>query len=151
MTNQIWSRTATLLTATLTPLLLLTACSQSETFEKQLDDLVSQGATFKLPREVDNGISWQDMLVVCPYAPELENVDPAFIEAASTIDSDASDDSQWLLFRSDSDVTTVVVPRATADFCAGGPIETTPLTPDTLWQPSLKNGVMTVTPLLGEA
>lgn len=124
----------------------LSGCSASDSLEGELKDLVSNGRTFELPVDVA-GRSWQELLILCPYDGPPEDVHAAFIDAATRVDSETADHSQWLLFRKDAHVTTVAISRTEFEFCSTPQRTGTTYAPAQRWQPNPSDGAVTVTPV----
>jgi hypothetical protein len=122
--------------------LALAACSGSNSFESELRERASDGAAFQLPPETDDGRQWQELLVMCPYDTEPEDVHSALEEAAAEIDV-SDEGSQWLLLRDDDEVTTLTLRRSEVDFCAQPPADSVTYSPDSRWESEPQQGAAT--------
>lgn len=103
--------------AVLVAVLWVAGCSSAPSFQSQVQERAASGEAFELPSQVE-GSQWEELLVLCPYASPPASVDGALAQAAATIDTGATDSSQWLLFRTGDTVTTVTLERTSIDFCS---------------------------------
>ncbi|WP_180967373.1 hypothetical protein [Zhihengliuella halotolerans] len=117
--------------------------STSQSLESHIQERAATGGAIELPAEV-GGERWDELLVVCPYDAQPEGVDPALAEAASQVDTDRTDASQWLLFAADDDVRTLALDRSTVDFCTGSRHEPATYSPETRWTAVQENEVVTL-------
>ena len=131
--------------ASLTATLALTGCSGSGDFESRVLQVSEEGRAFRLPDKVD-GKNWDEVLVLCPYDQAPRNLDQAFVNAAADIDTNASDASQWLLFRTADDVTTLTISRSELEFCSLSHSGPSVYAQGTLWTSADKDGVAVMTP-----
>ncbi|NMA78050.1 MAG: hypothetical protein GX960_12480 [Actinomycetales bacterium] len=123
-------------------LLALAGCAGPDSFESKLQERASDSDTFQLPPETDDGRHWQELLVMCPYDTEPEDVHPALSEAAAELDVSA-EGSQWLLLRDDDEVATLTLSRSEVDFCAQPPPESVTYSPESRWEPEPRQGAAT--------
>lgn len=130
----------------LTAMLLLPGCSAVSSFETELEDLSSNNTTFKLPSNIGNDMVWDELLIVCPYAEQNESVHPVLAEAASEVDTDSSDEMQWLLFRTNDDVRTLELSRINFDFCSRSISAEETFKPDARWEMSEDDGTFLTVP-----
>src|SRR5699024_8106006 len=126
---------------------VLAGCSATDSFESELEELASERDSFELPPEVGDDERWQELLIMCPYATQPDDVHPTLVEAASEIDTNSTDDSQWLLFRTDDRVTTLNLSRQQVDFCAPSVPNNETYGPDSSWESVEQDQTVSVTPV----
>ena len=126
---------------------ILAGCSATDSFESELEELASERDSFELPPEIGDDERWQARLIMCPYATQPDDVHPTLVEAASEIDTNSTDDSQWLLFRTDDRVTTLNLSRQQVDFCAPSVPNNETYGPDASWESVEQDQTVSVTPV----
>ena len=112
-----------------------------------MEELASERDSFELPPEIGDDERWQARLIMCPYATQPDDVHPTLVEAASEIDTNSTDDSQWLLFRTDDRVTTLNLSRQQVDFCAPSVPNNETYGPDASWESVEQDQTVSVTPV----
>ena len=129
--------------ASLTVTLAVSGCSTatSSSFESQIQERAATGTAFELPSNA-GGVSWDELLVLCPYDVQPEGVQASLATAASRIDTNSTDASQWLLFATDGDVRTLILDRSTIDFCSDSRHEQGVFLPEARWTATREDGVI---------
>lgn len=134
------------LSLALVGVLLLQGCSTASSFEAELADISSNHKAFNLPSSIGGDMAWDELLIVCPYAEPKGDVHPALAAAASEVDADSSDDLQWLIFRSDEDVSTLELSRIDFDFCSGSFSAEETFKPEAQWERVEDDGASLIVP-----
>ncbi|MCO1337741.1 hypothetical protein BJH93_02380 [Kocuria polaris] len=83
---------------------------------------------------------------MCPYDAQPEGVHASLAEAASRIDTDSTDASQWLLFAAAGEVRTLILDRSTVDFCAISRPGQGPYASDARWTATEDEGIIVLSP-----
>ncbi|WP_298037247.1 hypothetical protein [uncultured Microbacterium sp.] len=134
------------LSLALAGVLLLPGCSTVSSFEAELEDISSKSRTFNLPSSVGGDMAWDELLIVCPYAEPKGDVHPVLAAAASEVDADSSDDLQWLIFRSNEDVSTLELSRIDFDFCSRSFSAEETFKPEAQWEMIEDDGASVIVP-----
>lgn len=96
----------------------LSGCADRSTFEDHVAK-ASAESTFSLPAKTDDGVEWNQAVILCPYDASVPaDADEELVQAAEEIDTDADDAEQWFLLHTQQKVETVTVPRTRIDFCS---------------------------------
>ena len=128
---------------------VLTACSgAAATLEQALiEQAQGDGDQFSLAGQEGQFGQWDQVVIMCPYQYEPENLEPRFAKAIGSAEEFLDESSQWLIFaKADETAKMLRLDRDEVDFCFHE-VSTDPIDIDQRWSAEQDEGRWLIRPV----